>query len=107
LGERQGSYRQLIRSLRHAALPANPPTSRVLNGVNLEKLTQGCFNLGSDPSEWRICAACGEFVEQGEAYTLVRLGPGSNPSERLRAREGKEYKAVKAPVHWACATGEE
>jgi hypothetical protein len=85
----------------HTALPANPPSNRTLNGVNLEKL------VAESVDHSRRCAACGRMIWVGYAYTLIRLGPGFSDVERRRAREGNAYNAVRVPVHWACATGEE
>jgi hypothetical protein len=53
------------------------------------------------------CAACYGPITQGQAFTRIRLGPGGDPLERQRAREGNPYNPVRVPVHWACATGEE
>lgn len=53
------------------------------------------------------CAACGELFREGNIATLITLGPGEDPDERLKAREGRAYTAIAAPVHWVCATGEE
>lgn len=53
------------------------------------------------------CAACHKQIERGQAYTTAALGPGMDPEERKRAREGKEYNPIRVALHWACATGEE
>lgn len=53
------------------------------------------------------CAGCNVKFEAGNLVTLVQIGPGSDPEERLKAREGRSYNAVAVPAHWACATGEE
>lgn len=53
------------------------------------------------------CAACNRAILEGDAYTLVPVGPGLDPTQRERARRGDKYEPVRAPVHWACATGEE
>lgn len=53
------------------------------------------------------CPACHERLSTGDSTTLVLLGPGADPDERQRAREGRAHNAVGAPVHWACATGDE
>lgn len=77
------------------------PSTRVLNGVNLTRLD------ADSPDDMRVCGACGQWIQIGQPYTTIRLGPGSDPIERQRAREGAAYNAVRVPVHWACATGEE
>jgi hypothetical protein len=53
------------------------------------------------------CAACHQPFQLGEDHTLIPLGPGANPESRAKARAGLAYPAAAAPVHWACATGEE
>jgi hypothetical protein len=53
------------------------------------------------------CPACHKKFVAGDVTTLVELGPGDDKEGRERARDGKPYKAVAMPVHWACATGEE
>ena len=54
-----------------------------------------------------LCPACNVPFKEGELVTLVVLGPGDDPEERKKAREGEPYHAVALPLHWACATGEE
>jgi len=52
------------------------------------------------------CPACLESFQKYDYVTLITLGPGDDEEEREKAREGRAYNAVAAPVHWACATGE-
>jgi hypothetical protein len=54
-----------------------------------------------------LCPACRHVFIVGQYVTLVTLGPGENAEEREKARGGGAYTAVAAPVHWACATGED
>lgn len=53
------------------------------------------------------CQACHEDFKVGDEVTLVSLGPGSDPEQRQKARQGRYYTGVGVAVHWACATGEE
>lgn len=53
------------------------------------------------------CPACKKFFVAGDVTTLVILGPGDDPENQQKAREGRAYNAVGVPVHWKCATGEE
>lgn len=52
------------------------------------------------------CPACRQAFVAGDYTTLVPLGPGTDPDQRKRAREGRAYNARAIMVHWACATGE-
>ena len=62
---------------------------------------------GDHPCVGQVCPACSVPFKEGDALTLVSLGPGSDPDERHKARVGRPYNAIAQPVHWACATGEE
>ena len=53
------------------------------------------------------CPACHKPFTAGDYTTIIALGPGDDPKERRKAREGRAYNAVGIVVHWACATGEE
>lgn len=55
--------------------------------------------------EGEACAACFATFEAGDITTLVFLGPGADPVERLKARAGRPFSGVGVPVHWACHTG--
>ena len=59
------------------------------------------------PSVGEKCPACGEAFKPDDFTTLVTLGPGNDPEQRRRAREGLAYNAVGLEVHYACVTGEE
>ena len=60
----------------------------------------------SHPSVGELCPACRAPFRAGDFTALVSLGPGDDPEERTKAREGRPYNAVAAEVHWGCATGE-
>jgi len=51
------------------------------------------------------CAACQEFLKQGDVYTLVALGPGLDKEQQDKCRQQFAYSAIAVPVHWTCATG--
>lgn len=51
------------------------------------------------------CPACRQPIKEGDYTTLVSLGPGDDPEEQERCREGRVYNAVAAQVHWTCGTG--
>jgi len=61
----------------------------------------------TEASRWQGCPACRKPFATGDFVTLVALGPGDDPAERARAREGRPYNSLAIPVHWACSTGEE
>lgn len=58
------------------------------------------------PTIGRECPACHVALAVGDYTALVLLGPGSDPEEQQRAREGRAFNAVGIEVHYACATGE-
>lgn len=58
------------------------------------------------PSIGRPCPACGLPFKAGDYTTLVAYGPGDDPEEQAKARQGRPHAVVGAEVHWACATGE-
>ena len=58
------------------------------------------------PSVGTECPACHKPFKAGDCTTLITLGPGDDPEEQRKAREGRFYIAMTAEVHWACATGE-
>jgi len=55
------------------------------------------------PTVGRDCPACNKPFKEGDYTTLVALGPGDDPEEQERAREGRPYNAVAVEVHWECA----
>jgi hypothetical protein len=55
----------------------------------------------------RVCPGCDRVFAPGETIGMITIGPGPDPEEREKARNGRGYIAVALPVHWACATGEE
>lgn len=52
------------------------------------------------------CPACSVEFKEGDFTTVVSFGPGGDPIERTKAREGRTYSPVGWEIHWACATGE-
>ena len=65
----------------------------------------GPMNSG-DPSIGHPCHACGKAFMDGDYTTMVVLGPGEDPTEQVKCRQGLTYNAVAVEVHWECATGE-
>lgn len=58
------------------------------------------------PSIGMKCEACGIEFKAGDYTTLIPLGPGDDPEQQERCREGLDYNAVAIEVHYACATGD-
>lgn len=58
------------------------------------------------PSVGNPCPACHTVFAVGDFTALVTLGPGDDPDQQERARQGRVYNAVAVEVHWTCATGE-
>lgn len=54
------------------------------------------------PSVGTKCPACKKPFTAGDFTTLVSLGPGDDPEEQAKAREGRAYNAVAVEVHAAC-----
>lgn len=52
------------------------------------------------------CPGCQQKFQVGDVTTLIALGPGDDPEEQKKCREGKAYNAVAVIIHWSCATGE-
>lgn len=61
---------------------------------------EGQAGVGDD------CPACGWSIKVGDYTALVPLGPGDDPEEQAKAREGRYFNASAVQVHWSCATGE-
>lgn len=61
----------------------------------------------SHPAVGMECKACEQPFVAGDVTTIVPLGPGDDPEERQKAREGRPYNAVGALCHYACVTGDE
>lgn len=55
------------------------------------------------PSVGRPCPACHVAFKKGDYTVLVTLGPGNDPEEQKKARDGRAYTAVAAEVHRECA----
>lgn len=51
------------------------------------------------------CPACKIAFNEGDYTALVEIGPGDNPNEQQRAREGRVYNAVAIQAHYLCVTG--
>lgn len=59
------------------------------------------------PGVGEICPGCKQPLKVGDIPELVAIGPGDDPEERQRAREGRPYNAVAIIAHHACVTGKE
>ena len=59
------------------------------------------------PSVGENCPACHKPFKAGDYTTLVALGPGDDPGEQQRAKDGRPYNAVAVEVHAACAHPEQ
>ena len=59
----------------------------------------------NDPMLGKMCVACQKLFQVGDYTTLIVVGPGDNPDEQLKCREGLNYRACALEVHYACATG--
>ncbi len=57
------------------------------------------------PSIGVKCLACHEPFIEGDYTTLVSLGPGGDPEEQKKARNGRHYNSVGVEIHYTCATG--
>ena len=49
-----------------------------------------------------ICRACHKPITEGQAFTLIPLGPGDNEESRARMAAHVVYNSVGAAVHWEC-----
>ena len=67
-----------------------------------------CFGpkTADHPSVGQKCPACQKPFRPGDFTTLVPVGPGDDPEEQEKCREGRGYIAAAVEVHWSCATGE-
>jgi hypothetical protein len=80
-------------------------------------IKQGAIMMEKDIREWKlkpehwlieeskICPACDERFKADDHITLVAIGPGADPDNRRKCREGRPYIAVSVPAHYACVTG--
>ena len=57
------------------------------------------------PSVGELCPACKKPFAEGDYTTLIAYGPGDNPEEQRKAREGRAYNAIAAEVHYDCSGG--
>lgn len=55
------------------------------------------------PSIGELCQACKKPFIVGDYTTLVPLGPGDDPDEQRKAKDGQPYNAVAVEVHYSCA----
>ena len=53
-----------------------------------------------------VCPACNQPFKIGDYTGLISIGPGEDPEEQEKCREGRPYYAVAKEAHWACITGE-
>lgn len=53
------------------------------------------------------CSCCGASFQEGEYAVMIPIGPGDDPEERRKAREGRPYNALAIPAHAACVLGME
>lgn len=58
------------------------------------------------PSIYVECLACHKKFKEGDFTTLISLGPGDDPEEQEKARQGRPYDAMAVEIHFACATGQ-
>ena len=58
-----------------------------------------------DPNVGRVCPGCREALQVGDRPALVVIGPGADPEERQRARDGRAYNAVAIVAHEECVYG--
>lgn len=49
------------------------------------------------------CLACLDDFREGDLVSLLVLGPGDDPEEQAKWREGRWCNAVALPLHAACA----
>ncbi len=55
------------------------------------------------PSIGNDCVACNKPLKEGDFTTLISLGPGDDPDEQAKAKQGRPYNAVAVEIHWDCA----
>lgn len=53
----------------------------------------------------KTCPACERELLHRQSICLVTIGPGDDPDEQEKCRDGRHYNAIAVAVHWACATG--
>lgn len=53
----------------------------------------------------KSCPGCELVFKEGDSITLVSIGPGNDPEEQEKAREGRAYNAVALAAHYKCVTG--
>jgi hypothetical protein len=58
------------------------------------------------PAVNKPCPGCRRAILAGAFVTLLAVGPGDDPEEREKARNGRPYNAVAVAAHWECVTGD-
>jgi hypothetical protein len=58
------------------------------------------------PAVNKPCPGCRRLILAGAFVTLLTIGPGEDPEERMKARDGRPYNAVAVVAHWECVTGQ-
>lgn len=53
-----------------------------------------------------LCPLCNEKLVVGDVTTLLPLGPGGDPVQRFKCKQGQPYEGIAIEVHYACATGD-
>lgn len=59
------------------------------------------------PSIDELCPACKKPFKEGEYTTLIVLGPGDDPEQQKKAKDGRPYSAVAQELHWDCSEQKE
>lgn len=59
------------------------------------------------PSIGEMCPICKKPFIEGDYTTLITLGPGDDPEEQRKHKEGESYNAIAIEAHYLCAGGYE
>ena len=59
--------------------------------------------LADHPTVGLECPACKKPFKVGDYTTLITLGPGDDPEQQQKCRDGFHYNAVAVEVHWECS----
>lgn len=82
----------------------------VHNSSRAELLTRAFEPLKADHplvTGDKTCPGCQKPFAAGDVTCLVTIGPGDDPEERKKAKEGRAYNAVALPAHYGCVIGED